>query len=201
VTFQARDSFDAILGGHSGALVGGGGQVLLPWSTYAELGVSRFTRGGERVFVGPNREVFPLGIPVDVSVTPLEITGGWRYRHCPRPVTVKPPPKGAKPAPQPPAKPMTCAPKLVPYVGGGYSAYKYTESSEFSTQEEDVDGWFGGFHLVGGADYQAMRWLAIGGEIGWSTIPDALGANGVSSVFGEDNLGGTTLRLKISVGR
>ncbi len=96
---------------------------------------------------------------------------------------------------------MTCAPKLVPYVGGGYSAYKYTESSEFSTQEEDVDGWFGGFHLVGGADYQAMRWLAIGGEIGWSTIPDALGTGGVSSVFGEDNLGGTSLRLKISVGR
>jgi hypothetical protein len=200
-TFQAQESFDAVLGGHSGALFGGGGQVLLPWSTYAEVGLSRFKRSGERVFVGPNREVFPLGIPVDVTITPLEISGGWRYRHCPRPVTAKPPAKGAKPAPPLPAKPLTCAPKLVPYVGGGYSAYKYTESSEFSTPDEDVDDWFSGFHLLGGAEYQAMRWLAVGGELGWSTIPDALGAGGVSAAFEEDNLGGVTFRLKVVVGR
>jgi hypothetical protein len=89
----------------------------------------------------------------------------------------------------------------MPYVGGGYSAYKYTESSEFSAQGEDVDQWFGGFHLLGGADYQAIRWLACGGEIGWSTIPDALGAGGVSAGFEENNLGGVTVRLKVVVGR
>jgi hypothetical protein len=201
VTFQAQESFDAVLGGHSGTLFGGGGQVLLPWSTYAEVGVSRFTRSGERVFVGPNQQVFPLGIPVDVTVTPLEITGGWRYQHCPRPVTAKPPAKGAKPAPQAPARPLTCAPKLVPYVGAGYSAYQYTESSEFSTPDEEVNDWFSGFHLLGGAEYQVVRWLAIAGEIGWSTIPDALGAGGVSAAFDEDNLGGVIWRLKVVVGR
>jgi hypothetical protein len=200
-TFRAQEGFDAILGGHSGALLGGGGQVLLPWSTYAEVGISRFKRSGERVFIGPNREVFQLGIPVDVTVTPLEITGGWRYRHCPRPITSRPPVKGPKPVPPAPARPAACAPKLVPYVGGGYSAYKYTEAAEFSAPDEDVDGWFGGFHLLGGAEYQAMRWVAVGGEIGWSTIPNALGAGGVSSLFDEDNLGGTRVRVKVVVGR
>ena len=50
-------------------------------------------------------------------------------------------------------------------------------------------------------EYRALPWLAIGGEVAWSSVPDALGAGGVSAVFGEDNLGGTTIRIKATFGR
>ena len=35
----------------------------------------------------------------------------------------------------------------------------------------------------------------------YCVVPDALGASGVSAEFDEDNLGGTSYRLKISIGR
>jgi hypothetical protein len=201
IQFQAQDSFDAILESHGGLVYGGGGQVLLPWGLYAEVAVWRFTRDGERAFVGPGREVFPLNIPLQVTLTPIELTGGWRYRHCPQPA--RPPQRpGAPKTPQPRTTPArACAPKLIPYAGGGFSSYKYTETSDFGTSDEDVDERFNGFHLLGGAEYRLMRWVAVGGEVVWSFVPDALGAAGVSAAFNEDNLGGTAFRVKISVGR
>jgi opacity protein-like surface antigen len=184
ITFQAEDSFDAIFESPTGVIFGGGGQVLLPWGIYVEVGASRFKRDGERAFVGPNREVFRLGIPVEVTITPIEVTGGWRYRHCPRT-----------------RKARACTPRVVPYGGAGLSSYRYKETSDFADPDENVDERFGGFHVLGGAEYLPFPWMAIGGEVVWSSIPDALGEGGVSAAFDEDNLGGTTFRLKISVGR
>jgi hypothetical protein len=197
VTFQARDSFDAILESHDGLTYGGGVQVLLPWGLYAEVGAWRFSGSGERAFVGPNQEVFRLGIPVDVTVTPVEITGGWRYRHCPAP----PRPPG-KPRAAPPVRTAArpCVPKLIPYAGGGLTLLKYSETSEFADNSEQVDERFSGYHLVGGVEYRVLRWLAMGGEVAWSSVPDAL-EGGVAAAFDEHNLGGTTFRVKVSVGR
>lgn len=174
ITFQAQDSFDAIFDRHSGPIIGGGAQVLLPRGVFVAIGASRFRQEGERAFVTATGEVFRLGIPLVVTITPLEITGGWRYRKWPR---------------------------IVPYGGAGYSAYRYRETSDFADPDENVDERFGGFHLLGGAEYRPLRWLAVGGEVVWASVPDALGNGGVSAAFNEDNLGGTTLRLKISVGR
>jgi opacity protein-like surface antigen len=176
ISFTADESFDAIFESSSGPIFGGGGQVLLPWGVYVEVAAARFSNEGERAFVGPapEREVFRLGIPLEVKITPLEITGGWRFRRWDR---------------------------VVPYGGAGYSSYRYEETSEFSDPEENIDERFSGFHLVGGAEYLPFRWMAIGGEVAWSSIGDALGENGVSAAFDEDNLGGTTVRLKISIGR
>ena len=174
ITFQAQDSFDAILDRHAGPIFGGGAQVLLTRNIFIEVAASRFTQGGERVFVTADGEVFRLGIPVDITITPLEITGGWRFRAWPR---------------------------VVPYGGVGYSSYAYRETSDFAGSDEDVDERFGGFHVMGGLEYQALGWLAVGGEIAWASVADALGKGGVSAAFGEGNLGGTTLRVKISVGR
>ena len=174
ISFQAADSFDAVLGRNAGPIFGGGGQVLLPWGFYFDVGAWKFQQDGERVFVGPDREVFRLGIPVEIAIIPLEVTGGWRFRKWQR---------------------------FVPYGGIGYSSYRYKETSEFSDPSENVDETFTGYHLVGGAEYLPLRWLAVGGEVGWSSIEDALGAGGASAAFGETNLGGTSVRLKISVGR
>lgn len=184
---RAHDTFDAVLGSNAGPVFGGGATVLLPHGIYAEVSASRFRRDGERIFVGPNQEVFPLGIPLEVTLTPLELTGGWRYRHCPRPI------KGRRAA--------VCQPEFIPYVGGGWSLYRYQETSDSASQDEDVDERFGGFHILGGAEYRVTRWIAVGGELAWSSIPDALGEAGASAAFDENDLGGTTFRVKISIGR
>ena len=121
-------------------------------------------------------EVIPLGIPVDVTVTPIEISGGWRFR-------------------------IRSLPKLSPYVAGGLTAMKYHESSDGSTSAEDVDETFSGYHLLGGAEYKITRWLGVAGEASWTTVPDAIGESGVSAAFDETDLGGTTFRFKITIGR
>jgi opacity protein-like surface antigen len=176
ISFTARESFDAVLDTSSGPIVGGGAQVLLPWGLYVEVSAARFRREGERAFVGPapNHEVFKLGIPLEVTITPLDVTGGWRWRRWDR---------------------------IVPYGGVGFSSYRYQETSDFADPDENVDERYSGFHVVAGAEYALLRWLAVGGELSWSSIPNAIGEAGVSQVFNEDNLGGRTIRLKISVGR
>ena len=176
VNFRATESFDAILGTTSGPIFGGGARVGLPWGgLFADVGAWRFHAEGERAFVF-NSEVIPLGIPVDVTVTPIEMSGGWRFR-------------------------VRQLPKLSPYVGGGLTAMKYRESSDGSTPSEDVDETFSGFHLFGGAEYKVTRWLGVAGEASWTTVPDAIGESGVSAAFDETNLGGTTLRFKVTIGR
>jgi hypothetical protein len=175
MTFAASDSFEAVLDRSGGPIFGGGAQVLLPANVYVEIGAWRFKQDGERVFIGPNDELFRLGVPVEVSVTPIELTGGYRFTMI--------------------------SPKFTPYAGVGYSSYRYEETSEGADAGENVDERFSGFHFQAGGEYRVLDWLAVGGEVGWSSIADALGEGGVSAHFGEDNLGGTSFRLKISVGR
>jgi hypothetical protein len=175
MNFSASESFDAVLGSSSGTIFGGGAEVGLPWGgLYFGVGAWRYSNDGERVFVSGS-DVFPLGIPLTVEITPVELTAGWRFKQV--------------------------SSRLVPYVGGGWSSYAYKETSEFSDAGEDVDDRFNGFHILGGVEFRATPWLGIGGEIAFSNVPDALGAGGVSAEFDEDNLGGTSYRLKISIGR
>lgn len=175
LSFTAKDSFEAILDRSDGPIYGGGVQVLLPWNIFVEIGASRFKDNGERVFIGPNNEIFKLGIPVDVTVTPFELTAGYRFTQIAR--------------------------RIIPYAGVGYSSYRYKETSQFADPGENADDRFAGYHVHGGVDFQAFRWIAVGGEASWSSIANALGASGVSKHFDEDNLGGASVRLKISVGR
>ena len=173
--FAAIKTFDAVLGRPSGSIYGGGGTVGLPLGgLFVDVGAWRFKDVGERVFVN-NGEVFHLGIPVTVTITPLEITGGWKFRRRNS--------------------------RLVPYAGGGVTSYGYKETSAFSTPAEDVDERFNGYHVLGGVEYKVVRWLGLGGEVTWTTIPDAIGSGGASKVFGETDLGGTSFRAKITVGR
>ena len=120
-------------------------------------------------------EVFRLGIPVTIEVTPIEVTGGWRFKNF--------------------------SPRFVPYVGAGWSSYAYKETSDFADAGDDVDERFSGFHILGGAEFKLTHWLGVGGELAWTTVPDALGTGGASRAFDETDLGGVSYRLKISVGR
>ncbi len=176
VSFTAKESFDAILGTSTGPSVGGGARVGLPWyGLFADVGAWRFRKDGERAFVFDG-DVIPLGLPVEVTIVPLEISVGWRAR-------------------------LRQLPKLVPYVAAGLTSMKYQETSPSSTEAENVDERFGGYHLIGGAEYKILRWLGVAGEISWMTVPDSIGESGVSQSFDETNLGGTTLRVKITIGQ
>ncbi len=175
MSFAASESFDAVLDTSSGVIFGGGAEVGLPWGgLYFGVGAWRFSEEGERVFVSGS-EVFRLGIPVTIEVTPIEVTGGWRFKNV--------------------------SPRFVPYVGGGWSSYAYKETSDFAEAGDDVDDRFSGFHILGGAEFKLTRWLGVGGELAWTTVPDALGTGGASRAFDETDLGGVSYRLKISVGR
>jgi hypothetical protein len=176
ISFTASDSFDAVLGESAGAIYGGGARVGLPYGgLFVDVGAWRFSGEGERVFVSGG-EVVPLGIPMEVTITPVEISAGWQFR-------------------------LRQAPRVTPYVAGGITSYGYRETSDFSATTEDVDDRFTGYHVMGGATVRITRWLGVGGEFAWTTVPDAIGSAGVSAEFDEDNLGGTSLRLKIVVGR
>ena len=176
VNFVANDSFDAIFGESTGPIFGGGARIGLPYGgLFVDVGAWRYHAEGERAFVAGDT-VFPLGIPLDVTVTPLEISGGWRFK-------------------------LRKMPKLTPYAAGGFTLMKYQETSEFSSGTDDADETFDGFHLFGGVEYKITRWFGIAGEASWSTVPDALGESGVSEAFNETDLGGTTLRFKITIGR
>lgn len=173
---SSANSFDAIVGKHAGPIVGGGAHVGLPWGgLFAEVGAWRFHQDGERVFIN-NGTRFPLGIHEDITLTPIEISAGWRVR-------------------------FRRLPKLIPYAAVGLTSMRFQETSDVSAAGEDVDENFGGYHLNVGAEYKIMRWLGVAGEAQWSTVPDAIGAGGVSETFQENELGGKAVRLKITIGR
>jgi opacity protein-like surface antigen len=176
LTFSAAESFEAVLGTRSGTLFGGGGEVVLPQRVFARFGVSRFEKTGERVFVSGG-ETFGLGIDTTIRVIPIELTGGYRFGGV--------------------------NDRIVPFVGGGIGWHRYQETSEFADDDENVDETHNGYHLLGGAEVRLLRWLGVGGEVQWSTVPDALGQdpNGVSAAFEETNLGGVGFRVKFIVGR
>ena len=109
-----------------------------------------------------------------VTVRPIEFSGGWRY-------------PGWSP--------------FAPYACGGYTACRFQEQSEFAGPGENIDQRFNGYHVTGGLEYLPLRWLAIGGEVAWTSVPDAIGTSGRSAFFNETNLGGTTLRVKLTLGQ
>jgi len=174
--FTASQSFDAVLGTHSGLEFGGGVEGVFPSGIFVNLRASRFQKDGTRVFV-LNDEVFDLGIPTTVRVTPVQVTGGYRFKVGRR--------------------------TIVPYLGAGAGWFRYSETSEFADAGEDASDTFTGYHFLGGAEWRMSRTIGVSGEAEWSVVPDALGQNpsGVSAVFNENDLGGVTFRVKIVVGR
>lgn len=173
--FTAEQSFAAVLGSDSGRVFGGGVEAALPRRLFVHLRVSRFRETGQRVFLFGGQQ-FNLGIPTTITVTPVEVTGGYRFAVSRR---------------------------LVPYGGAGVGWHRYGETSRFAeASSENVDKRFTGYHVVGGAEFRLWRWIGAAAEAQWTTVPDALGddPNSVSHAFDESDLGGVTLRVKIIIG-
>lgn len=168
----ASESFDAVLGSSSVTAFGGGGDILNVWSRlFVRVAVTRAKKEGERVVIA-NGQAISLGIPVTVTMTPIEVGGGWRFPVSPR---------------------------VTPYGGGGALLMRYSERSPFAVSGDDVDISKTGFLAFGGVEVGVARHIFVGGEAQYRSVPDAIGTAGVSKDFDETNLGGFALRVLAGV--
>jgi opacity protein-like surface antigen len=173
--FTAADSFEAVLGSPGGTVFGGGVEVDLTRQIFVALRASQFRKDGHRVFIFDD-EVFDLNVATQVTVTPVELSVGYRVDRGTR---------------------------VVPYVGGGIGWHRYRESSDFAAGGEDVSESFTGYHALFGAHFRVTRLVGVAGEGTWSTVRNALGddPNSVAAEFDEHDLGGFTARVKVVIGR
>jgi opacity protein-like surface antigen len=175
-TFTASQGFDAVLGTHRGTIVGGGVEAVLGRHLFVSFGVSQFQKDGERAFVHEG-EVFPLGIDTTITIVPIEISAGYRFSNPRR--------------------------RLTPYVGGGLAWHRYEETSEFAASGEDAAFTKAGLQVLGGVEWKAARWVGVAGEGTWMRVPDAFAdlPTSAAAAFGETDLGGASVRVKLVIGR
>lgn len=114
--------------------------------------------------------------PLTLKLRPLEIGGGWRLR-------------------------AVANGRVVPYVGGGLLRMSYDETSGFAGSRENISESFMGSNVFGGVEVRVAPWIIAGVEGQYRHVANALGDGGVSVEVGENNLGGTTFRILIGVGR
>jgi opacity protein-like surface antigen len=170
---SADESFEAVAGKSSQTGIGFGGSIDRIWKDlFVDVGISRLKIDGQRVFVFDGT-VFPLDIPLTIEMRPIDVIVGWRHT----------------------------AGRWSPYGGGGISMMNYTESSPFAESGDDVSANEMGLGLLGGLDFSATPWLGVGAEVRFRRITRVLGVGGVSQEFNEDQLGGLSFAVRLSVGR
>lgn len=173
--FAAEKTFDGVFGHQTlRPFWGGGLQVSFRKGVFVEIDASRWEQAGQRAFV-VNGTVIPVGLPVTATVTPFDVAGGYRLR---------------------------LTRWLRPYGAAGVSRYAYREVSDpvAVDADENIDTSKTGFIAVGGAEIRVHRWVGVAADVAYTRVKGILGAGGISQQFGEDNLGGTAIRVKVLVG-
>jgi outer membrane protein W len=174
-SFAANETFNATFGQTAVPFFGGGVQVVVKDGLFVEVGASHFHQTGQRAYLSGGQS-FQLGIPLTATITPLEISAGYRFR-------------------------ISSLPWVRPYAAAGYGSYAYTETSDFAEPGEDVDTRHGGFLMNGGAEFRLHRWVGLAVDVQYTHVPGILGSGGVSQQAGESDLGGVAGRIKLVVGR
>jgi opacity protein-like surface antigen len=170
----ASDTFEAAAGTSRKSAPGIGGTVTGLWrGLFVDLAFTQYKLDAQRVFIDQGT-VFPLGIPVRITMRPLDLVGGWRYRSRSR---------------------------VSPYGGAGIVFFQYREDSDFATAGDDVSERKTGVVALAGADVRVLRLVSVGGEFRYRAVDGVLGVGGVSQIFGDDQLGGLSLAARFSVGR
>lgn len=170
-SLAASKTFDAVFGSSFAPFVGGGA-LIADRGFFLEIAVSHFSNTGQRAFVSDG-QVYPLNIPLTVTIVPIEFTAGYRFLR---------------------------RSSIIPYVGAGYGSYGYKETSSFSDPGDDVDQRHGGFILNGGAEFRFHKWVGVAADVQYTHVTGILGDAGISKEFGESDLGGTAFRVKVLVG-
>lgn len=173
--FAARQTFEATFGQAHQPFWGGGLSITQDDRVYLDLTASRFEKTGTRAFFF-NGTAFPTNIAQTVTVTPLEMTAGYRFHRWPR---------------------------VIPTVGGGVGLYRYRQVSEFSNPDENVDTQHVGAAVEGGVEFRLHRWFGVAADVHYSYVPGILGQDptAFSTDAGEKSLGGIAARVKVIVGK
>ena len=171
--FTAKDTFEAVFGQSTGPFRGGGADVVLARRVFVEVGFARFEQTGERVFRS-GAETFHLGIPLTAKIRAIDLVAGYRLTNWRR---------------------------VLPYGGIGFGSYRYEESSDFAATGDDVSVSGSGLVLVAGAEVRLARFIGVSADVHQSRIEKIIGAGGISKEFRENDLGGTSARFRIIIGR
>jgi opacity protein-like surface antigen len=168
--FTARQTFESIFGSAIQPYWGGGLSVALKNGLFVDVTASRFKKTGERAFFF-NGQGFRLGIPLNVTLTPLEVSAGGRFR---------------------------VTPTIYPYVGAGVGTYRYQETSQ---GDDAFEVRHTGYLVTGGVEVRVGRWVGLSGDVQYTRIPGIIGTGGVSQQASEDDLGGVSGRFRVIIGR
>jgi hypothetical protein len=160
---SASNSASAVFDSTGGPTFGGAARLAFWRGAFLAVGARTFSREGERVFVlSPSSPVQKLGFPVEVRLTPLFVSAGYRLRQ---------------------------GSLLVPYASAGVAITRYNETSDVAGQSFDESFTKTGFTGAIGVEV-GRGTFRFGGEVGYTSVPEAIGVGGVSKVYGEDDIGG-----------
>lgn len=169
-SFSASNSMKAVFDSSSAPTFGGRVGWVFGRGIYAALSVRSLSEDGERVFVADTSSpVFKLGHPLSMSLLPVDLTVGYRFRT---------------------------RRWFTPYVGLGGGKVSYEEKSTVGGVTEQESRSKASWHVLGGVEVGRGR-LRVAAEALYSGVPDGIGVGGVSKVYGESDLGGFTLLGKV----
>jgi hypothetical protein len=173
--FAASQTFEATFGEARQVFWGGGLSLVQDDGYYLDLTASRFKQTGTRAFFF-NGSAFSTNIPQTVTITPFELTAGYRFRRRSR---------------------------IIPSVGGGIGLYRYKQVSDFSSDEENLDRQHVGAAIEGGLEFRLHRWFGVAADVHYTYVPGILGEDpaAFSTAAGEKDLGGIAARIKVIVGK
>ena len=169
--FSAQTTFNAAFDDSFGRFFGGGIE-LTEGAAFLDVNFSRSSKTGQRAFLF-NGQAYKLNIPLTATITPLEVSSGYRFRH---------------------------RTSIVPYAGVGIGSYGYSETSSFSDASDDVHQRHFGFLVIGGAEFRLSRLVSAAADAQYTRIRGILGTAGLSKDAGENDLGGIAVRAKVIVG-
>jgi len=166
----ASKSFDAVFGSSQTTSFGGGAEIDVWQHLFVRFALTHAKRTGTRVFVDDTGQVFPLNIPLTVTMTPIEGAAGWRFATRSR---------------------------FTPYIGGGIVSLGYQETPDFAQAGDVVNERYTGGEGFGGVDVAIAKGFFVGGEAQFRHIgvPDA--SSSVMHQFSETDIGGFTARVLI----
>lgn len=172
LSLSASDSAKAVFdGSKSGALYGGSARYSITPSFFVGAGLHVFKKDGQRVYVpGPAGPVSQLGHPLEVRIRPVFAFVGYRVQ-----------PRAA----------------LVPYLSLGAGSTSYRETSVVGGVTDEQSQSKFSWHAALGADY-GFGSIGLGLEARYTSVPNAIGLNGVSKVYGEKDLGGFAVLARLS---
>src|SRR5437667_7187986 len=170
---NASKSAKAIFGGSSGGFTGGGSiRYVFLRSLFVGVGGRYFTRDGQRVFVADASSTpFRLGHPLTIREVPVYGMVGWRFLPDSR---------------------------FVPYLALGAGSTSFQEKSVVGGIEESQrQSKFSG-HFMAGVEW-GRGVVRLGAEFMYTTVPDTIGVDGVSKIYGEKDVGGLSFVGKMGL--